>query len=46
MTQLLLNHPIATLIVTLFVIGAIWLYFEIKNAPIIDDDDDYFKNGK
>lgn len=39
MTELLLDHPIATLIVTLCVIGAVWIYFEIKNAPNIDDWD-------
>ena len=37
--ETLIDHPIVTLIVTLSVIGAIWLYFEIKNAPNIDEWD-------
>jgi len=37
--QTLLDHPIITGIAILFIIGAIWLYFELKNAPNHDDWD-------
>ena len=38
--QILLNHPILTGVAILFVIGAIWIYFELKNAPEMDDFED------
>ena len=39
MIELLLNHPILTGVAILFIIGAIWLFFEVKNAPEINDWD-------
>ena len=39
MIELITDHPILTGVAILFIIGAIWLFFEVKNAPEIDDWD-------
>ena len=39
MIELLLNHLILTGVAILLIIGAIWLFFEVKNAPEMDDWD-------
>ena len=39
MIELITDHPILTGVAILLIIGAIWLFFEVKNAPEMDDWD-------